>query len=107
MTVELSKRHASAFLSEQGFRVEEIEVVPGEERAALRAAWSGDEYVFEAKMRTEHQAWLDTVEKARREGFASTSREVDPWNAISSMIRKALDQLVATPSSKDAFRILW
>jgi hypothetical protein len=107
MTAELSKRHASAFLSEQGFLVEEIEVVPDEERADLRAVCSGDEYVIEAKMRTEQQAWRDTVDTARREGFATTSRPVDPWNAISSMIRKAHDQLVATPASKDAFRILW
>lgn len=107
MSIEPSKVHAMSFLRESGFHFAEIKVVPGEKRADLRATWSDEEYVIEAKMRHEHQSWRDLLEAAGRHGAATTSRPVDPWNAISSMIRDAHEQLLATPAGRDAFRILW
>jgi len=107
MSTEPSKLHAMAFLSKHGLHVEEIEVVSGEKRADLRATYSGQEYVVEAKMRYESQSWHDVLDAARRDGFASASRQVVPWNAISSMIRQAHEQLLATPAGPEALRILW
>ena len=94
----------------QGFVVEDIPVAPPENRADLRL-WSGnEEYVLEAKLREPHEGWLALAAKVRAleaEGYASVTREVNPWNSLSSTIRGANRQLISTPAGPDAFRILW
>jgi hypothetical protein len=47
------------------------------------------------------------MKQLRDEGCAKTSRDVNPWNSLSSTILEAYQQLISTPCSIDAFRILW
>jgi len=106
---ELSKEHARSFFSSQGFDVEDIPTAghQGERRADLRVSIDDEEYIVEAKVREPHREWHATVERAQTDGFASTSRSVEPWWLLAKRISEAHAQLVATPASSDAFRVLW
>ncbi len=104
---ELSTEHARYCLARLGLVAEDIDVAPYEKRADLRARWLSEEYLFEAKSREPHSGWLALRKQAIAEIGASTSRPVEPWNSLASTIEEAYDQLMATPCSKNAFRILW
>src|SRR5450432_1507003 len=104
---ELSTEHARTNLSAEGFHVEDIPVEPPAKRADLRLRFGDEEYLVEAKLRGPHGSWREFLSKARAEGSAAMSRLVDPWSALSSMITEANEQLLATPASSEAFRVLW
>ncbi|WP_437328862.1 hypothetical protein [Sorangium sp. So ce381] len=104
---EPSTEHARTFFSSLGCEVEDISVVEGQKRADLRAIWNEEEYVVEAKFREPHREWHAARERAHANGYATTSREIEPWTILSNTIIKARAQLVATPASPEAFRILW
>jgi hypothetical protein len=106
---ELSKEHARSFFSSQGFAVEDIPTAgdQGEQRADLRVSFDGEEYLVEAKVREPHREWQATIQRAETDGFASTSRSIEPWWLLAKRISEAHAQLVATPASPDAFRVLW
>jgi len=104
---EFSKIHAKKCLAGEGFIVEEIPTARNERRADLRAAWSNEEYVIEAKGKNQTASWTSLVSEAKRGALASTSRDVKPWNALSAVIRDANEQLSSTPASNTAFRVLW
>lgn len=107
MRDEFSKLHARICLSGNGFSVEDILRVPGERRADLRVRWQDEEYVIEAKGKTETVTWRTLVSEARAHGLATIGREVKQVNAVSALIRNAYKQLLATPAGDRAFRILW
>jgi hypothetical protein len=69
--------------------------------------WNDEEYVIEAKGKSQTSSWTSLILEAERNVLASTSRNVKPWNALSAVIREAHKQMVSTPSSNTAFRILW
>ncbi len=104
---EFSKRHAKICLAGNGFAVEDVPEVPGERRADLRVRWHDEEYVIEAKGRSETAAWRALFSEVRAHGVATIRREVKQVNAISALIRTAYKQLLATPADNRAFRILW
>jgi len=104
---EQSTEHARANLVAEGFHVEDIAVEPPAKRADLRLRFTDEEYLLEAKLRRPHGSWREFMAKARTEGSASMSRTVDPWSALSSTITEANEQLLATPASAGAFRMLW
>lgn len=104
---EPSTEHARLALSAAGFRVEDIPVVPDAERADLRLWFGDEEYVLEAKVREPHPGWSELVSQASADGYATKSRRIDPWNALSRVVRKAHDQVVATPAGTAALRVLW
>jgi hypothetical protein len=107
MQDEFSKLHAKTCLRSNGFTVEDIRPVPGERRADLRVRWRGEEYIIEAKSKTETATWRTLVSEARAQGLATIGREVKQVNAVSALIRNAYKQLLATPAGDRAFRILW
>ena len=104
---EFSKLHAKICLAGNGFAVEDVPQVPGERRADLRVRWNNEEYVIEAKGKTETDTWRALLSEARANGVATIGREVKQVNAISALIRNAHKQLLATPADNQAFRILW
>lgn len=104
---EPSAEYARSFFSRLGCRVEDISVVDGEKRADLRAFLSEDEYVVEAKFREPDREWRLAMQRAEVDGFATITRALVPWMVLSNTILKAHAQLVATPASAAAFRILW
>ncbi len=104
---EFSKVHAKTCLAGNGFAVEDIPVVSGERRADLRVRWSDEEYLIEAKGKSETTSWFALLSEAGKRGLATTARKVKQWNAVSAVIRDAHDQLVATPAGDRAFRLLW
>lgn len=104
---EFSKLHARICLAGNGFAVEDIPVAPRENRADLSVRWHDEEYVIEAKGRSETTAWRALLSEARAHGVATIGREVKQVNAISALIRTAYRQLLATPASDRALRILW
>jgi hypothetical protein len=81
--------------------------VPNEQRADLRARCGRKEYLIEAKHKDENGKWLDSVERMQARDSDSISRRIVPWRAIARVIEDGRDQLVATPSSPEAFRLLW
>ncbi|AUX46897.1 uncharacterized protein SOCE26_084070 [Sorangium cellulosum] len=104
---EPSTEHARLFFTSLGCEVEDIAVVEGQKRADLRVTWKEEEYVVEAKFREPHREWHAAREHARANGYATTSRDIEPWTVLSNTITKARAQLVSTPASPDAFRVLW
>lgn len=107
MADEFSRVHAKRRLAGEGFTVEDIPQVSGERRADLRARWLDEEYLVEAKGKGETTNWRTFLSEVRERGLATTAREIKQWNTVSAVIRDAHDQLVATPASDSAFRILW
>ena len=103
---EVSKRHASAWLTGRGFHVNPIPST-SEKRADLKATWNGEEYAVESKGKAETRFWRDLLAAARDHGMAAESRLILSWNTVSGVIRNAYDQLQATPLSDGSFRILW
>jgi hypothetical protein len=104
---EASTEHARLVLAGEGFKVEDIPEAPPNKRADLRV-WAGEEeYIVEAKLRAPHDGWLELMKKVGAEGYASTSRQIDPWSSLSSTILQAHAQLAATPAGPGAFRVLW
>jgi hypothetical protein len=104
---EPSTEHARFILTKEGFTVSDIRPSPPDRRADLRVHFGREEYVLEAKLRKPHAGWHELMEQVHQNGYGWTSRQIMPWNALSSMIREAHNQLVATPAGDDAFRILW
>lgn len=104
---ELSTEHARFILTRKGFTVSDIQPEPPARRADLRLRFGREEYVLEAKLREPHAGWHELMEQVHQNGYGWTSRQIMPWNALSRIITEAHDQLVATPSGADAFRILW
>lgn len=104
---ELSADHARTELTLMGFTVTDIDTVPNEKRADLLASFEEEEYIIEAKLREPHSGWQSLVEDASSKGISNISRDVKPWNALSSTIEEAYLQLLATPASPKAFRLLW
>jgi len=104
---ERSTEHARDVLLIEGFAVEDIPEAASGKRADLRVRWLEEEYVLEAKLRAPRREWLELMEKADTEGYATASRNISPWASLSSTIREAHQQLVATPAGRGAFRILW
>jgi hypothetical protein len=103
----LSTEHARSFFTSHGFAVEDIAEAEGQKRADLRITIDEEEYVVEAKFRSPHREWYEALKRAKSGEFATTTREIEPWRALSDVIRKAREQLIATPASALAFRILW
>jgi hypothetical protein len=106
MVTEPSKLHAKRFFEQHGYDVEEIPV-GAKESADLRVRKCSEEYLVESKARCESGSWLALRESVRGGGGAHASRAVEPWNAISAMISKAVDQLDATPAASSSWRLLW
>lgn len=104
---ELSTEHARKQLSLMGFAVSDIGIVPNEKRADLLASFEEEEYVIEAKLREPHSKWKSLIEDVSKNGTSNISRDVKPWNALSSTIKEAYLQLQDTPASPNAFRLLW
>ncbi|MBI3132447.1 MAG: hypothetical protein HYZ13_14115 [Acidobacteria bacterium] len=104
---EFSTEHARQCLDAIGLDVRDIKVVQNEKRADLLATFQQETYIVEAKNRSAHTGWLELVQMARSKGAGTHSRDVQPWNALSSMIQVAYAQLIATPAPSNAFRILW
>jgi hypothetical protein len=104
-----STEHARSFFESIGFAVEDIPEAEaeGQKRADLRVTIGEEEYVVEAKFRSPHREWYEVLQRAEAGEFATTTREVEPWRTLSDVIQKARAQLVATPASTSAFRILW
>jgi len=90
-----------------GFTVTDIDTNPNEKRADLLASFEEEEYIIEAKLREPNSGWQSLVEDASSKGLSNISRDVKPWNALSSTIKEAYRQLLATPASPNAFRLLW
>jgi hypothetical protein len=104
---EQSTEFVRLILDEEGFIVTDIEVCLNERRADLFVSYGSEEYIVEAKSRAPHQGWNEFMKRARAEGGATTSRRIDPWNALSSTILEAYQQLLSTPASAEVFRVLW
>lgn len=104
---EPSTEHARLILTKEGFTVSDIRPAPPDRRADLRAHFDREEYVLEAKLREPNAGWHELMAQVYQNGYGWTSRQIMPWNALSSTIMEAHDQLVATPAGADAFRILW
>jgi hypothetical protein len=104
---EPSTEHARLVLSSEGFTVDDIPVEPPAKRADLRLWFGQEEYVVEAKLREPHEGWLELLKQVAQEGYASTSRPINPWNSLSSTLTEAHAQLLATPAGESAFRVLW
>jgi hypothetical protein len=104
---EQSTEFVRLILDEEGFTVTDIEVCPDERRADLFVSYGSEEYIIEAKSRAPHQGWNELMKRARTEGGATTSRRIDPWNALSSTILEAYQQLLSTPAPAEVFRVLW
>jgi hypothetical protein len=94
-------------LTANGFAVEDISQAPPAKRADLRLWFGNEEYVLEAKLREPHSGWHDLMQQVAREGYGTMSREIEPWNSLSSNLLEAHEQLEATPSGSEAFRVLW
>jgi hypothetical protein len=106
MVAEFSKLHAKRFFEQHGYSVEEIPAGPTKS-ADLRVTGCSEEYVVESKARCESEEWLVLREAVRNGGVAHLSRSLEPWNAISATIRRAVEQLDATPATNQAWRLLW
>lgn len=104
---EYSAEHAKACLQEFGMTVIDIDVAQNANRADLLATYHDEHYLVEAKRREEHEDWLSLLHQAHKNGLGTLTRDVKPWNALSSMIEKAYKQLLATPAPSNSFRILW
>ena len=104
---EPSTEHARIVLAAEGFTVTDIPAEPPAKRADLRLWFGREEYVVEAKLREPHAGWLELLKQVAQEGYASTSRPINPWNSLSSTLTDAHEQLVATPAGESAFRVLW
>lgn len=106
---DLSTEHARHFFSTNGFAVHDIPTAGelGQKRADLRVTAGAEEYTVEAKEREPHRDWQVAAQKADLDGFASISRDIRPWWLLGKRIAEAREQLVATPASPDAFRVLW
>lgn len=104
---EPSTEHARIVLAAEGFTVTDIPAEPPAKRADLRLWFGREEYVVEAKLREPHAGWLELLKQVAQEGYASTSRQISPWNSLSSTLTEAHEQLVATPAGESAFRVLW
>lgn len=103
---EPSAELARDFFTWLGFQVEDIPTIDGQKRADLRAVLDGEEHVLEAKERLPHFEWRAAMQQAEAQGYAITTRAIEPWQTLSNTILKAHAQLVATPAGSDAFRIL-
>ncbi|KYG10192.1 hypothetical protein BE21_13540 [Sorangium cellulosum] len=92
-----------------GFNVEDIPEaeVEGQKRADLLATYDDEEYIVEAKFRNPHHEWRELCQRAESDAFATTTRDIEPWATLSNVICKAHAQLISTPSSTGAFRMLW
>lgn len=104
---EPSTEHARAVLASEGFVVEDIPQAPPDKRADLRVWFEAEEYVLEAKLRAPHVGWRNLMKEVDAEGCASVSRQIDPWNSLSSTITEAHEQLMSTPAGSAALRVLW
>lgn len=106
---EPSVEHAWHCLTVLGFSVEDIPVAAeeGQKRADLGAVSDDEEYIIEAKERKPHWGWKAVYEAAVANGFATTTRPAEPWDVLGNMISKAHQQLIETPCSVTAFRVLW
>lgn len=104
---EQSTEFVRLVLTQEGFNVEDIEVCPNEKRADLLVSYDSEEYIVEAKSRAPHRGWNELMKQVKTEGCATTSRHIDPWSALSSTILEAYQQLLSTPASAEAFRVLW
>ncbi len=103
MTRDEGKEVVRGFLHDQGLVVEEIPDAPNERRADLRASRASEEYIVEVKSRIpdrEYFARLSAVGTAKPEQFLGRT------NAVVAQVRDGADQLQATPSQPDAFRLL-
>lgn len=106
---DLSTEHARHFFSSNGFTACDIPTAAelGEKRADLRVTVGAEEYIVEAKERDPHRDWYAAAQRADSNGFSSLSRDVEPWWTLGKRIADAHQQLVSTPASAAAFRILW
>ena len=104
---EQSTEFVRLILTQEDFHVKDIEVCPNEKRADLLASYGSEEYIVEAKSRAPHRGWNELMKQVWAEGCATISRHIDPWNALSSTILEAYQQLLSTPAPAEAFRVLW
>lgn len=103
----MSTESARTFLTARGLVVEDIPTAEPEKRADLRARIREEEYVIEAKERDPDREWLATAERAKTDGFATGTRDIEPWWTLAKRISHAHAQLIATPADPHAFRLLW
>jgi hypothetical protein len=106
---ETSTEHARRFFADQGFQVSDIPTaeILGEKRADLRAIYGDEEYIVEAKYRNQDYRWSQLLHSADESGCATASRSIETWRTLGKVVKNARDQLIATPASPNAFRILW
>ncbi len=109
MSDEESKEFATVFFRSLNYEVTPIPTAADKEerRADLFVEGKGDTFVVEAKAKAEHADFLEHMQTVRETGSNVLTRTDQPWNALSSKIRKAAQQLQATPAAEHAVRLLW
>jgi len=109
MADEESKEFAIRFFEALQYKVAAVPTADDleQQRADLVATHEDDLFVIEAKGKAEQQDFLAHQARVRESGSSILTREVKPWNAVSSMIKTAAGQLGATPAPLHAVRLLW
>ena len=98
-----AERQVRGFLESEGFGVERIPALPGEQRADFQVTYGGDLYIVEVKGREGDEEYIrDLAEK----GEAVREDIVGRTNPVSKRIREAAKQLGSTPADGTAFRVI-
>ena len=100
---DAGKKNVLNFLERHGFSVQEICEVPGERRADLRATHNAEEYLVEVKSRIADEVYFSELYAT---GTAERKKFLGRTNAVSAQVRDGAEQLVTTPSTPEAFRLL-
>lgn len=87
----------------------EAEIIPEheDERADISAWRNNDYYLFEVKSRDDHPALMEQIDKKPNFQITEYSKELKRSNKISSIIKKASNQLAKTPKSNNDFSCIW
>lgn len=104
---EKSTEYVKYRLKRFGWDAEDIKESNNSKRADLIVSIENEEYIIEAKEKAPQINWVE-FKKSTESGVAtSLSRQVKPWSAIAKTIKIACRQLLSTPCSNQAFRLLW
>ena len=103
MADDPGKRAVRRFLEAHDFSVGEIPEAPDVRRADLRAAHGTEEYLLEVKTGIGEETYLSTL---YRTGAADREQPLGRTNAVAARIRDGAEQVLATPSGRNAFRLV-
>lgn len=99
----------SGILQNIGYSTERIPPSnkPKEQRADLRVISENNKYIVEVKTRLDHPNLMAEVEKAPDKTIVEYHKEIARSNTLSGIIQDGVQQLEATPKTKDEFCFIW